>query len=289
MATQQELCLTEAHGGCERFLHSREQRASSLAHDQIEIGRLEAARFGPFISPMPVAVDLRPAPGEAGRGGRTTRRRVPGLIVAGGVVLVGVVALAAILNGGRLPGMAVASPTQAPQVSDAPLADATASPLDTTAPTSTPISTPRVTGTPAATLVAIGDRTPPAIPSLPPVSAPPLETPTVASSPASGATQLPTVGPELTAPPTSGGGSSLTPSVGPSLTPTARPKPTARPTPIVPIARKYTVKVGDTIKSIATKFGLKPRDLRAVNDIGKDVVPGQRLLIPARPVPTPTG
>ena len=42
------------------------------------------------------------------------------------------------------------------------------------------------------------------------------------------------------------------------------------------------MKQGDTIKSIANKFGLKPRDLRAVNDIGKDVVVGQRLLIPAR-------
>ena len=48
------------------------------------------------------------------------------------------------------------------------------------------------------------------------------------------------------------------------------------------IARRYTVKEGDTIKSIANKFGLKPRDLRAVNTIGKDVVVGQRLRIPVR-------
>ena len=60
MATQQELCLTAAHGGCERFLHTRDQRAAALAQDQIEVGRLESARFGPFVSPVPIAVDARP-------------------------------------------------------------------------------------------------------------------------------------------------------------------------------------------------------------------------------------
>ena len=44
---------------------------------------------------------------------------------------------------------------------------------------------------------------------------------------------------------------------------------------------------GDTVKSIALKFGLRPRDLRAVNDIGKDVVVGQRLRIPAQSVSPP--
>ena len=63
------------------------------------------------------------------------------------------------------------------------------------------------------------------------------------------------------------------------------PTATIEPTPTPEIARKYTVKPGDTIRSIASKFGLKPRDLRAVNDIGEDVQVGQRLRIPARSVP----
>ncbi len=78
-----------------------------------------------------------------------------------------------------------------------------------------------------------------------------------------------------------------TASLPPDPTPTVRPTPTVQPTPSPEIARRYTVKQGDTIKSIANKFGLRPRDLRAVNDIGKDVEVGQRLLIPARGVSPP--
>ena len=64
-ATQQELCLTAAHGGCERFLHSRDQRAAALAQDHIEVGRLESARFGPVRQPC------------AGRRGCASARRRP--------------------------------------------------------------------------------------------------------------------------------------------------------------------------------------------------------------------
>jgi LysM repeat protein len=243
-ATQQELCLTEAHAGCERFLSSRERRAASLAQDQIEVGRLESARFGAFISPVPVAVDPRPAPAESGRGGRTTRRRIPGLIVAGGVVLVGIVALAAIFGGGRLPFLAAASPSPRPSVSVAPVVTAAPTPVPTPIMTSSPRPTVIPTGTAAA--------------------------PTAASS-----TPTRTPAPTRAAP------------SQPAPTPSARPARTPAATPVVPIARKYTVKEGDTLKSIANKFGLKPRDLRAVNDIGKEVVVGQRLLIPEGPVPTP--
>jgi LysM repeat protein len=260
MATQQELCLSDTHAGCERFLRSREQRLSALAGDQIEIERLESARFGPFISPMPVAVDPRPAPGESGGGSRTTRRRIPGLIVAGGVVLVGIVALAAILGGGRLPGIAVASATPVPGVASAPAVSPVVPPRPTAVATSTAAAT--VPMTPAQTT---------------------QPTPTAPAPTATAA------GPSAGEPTATRPGATAPTATTPALTeaPTTRPRPTSRPTPSVPIARRYTVKQGDTVKSIANKFGLKPRDIRAVNDIGSDVVPGQRLLIPAGPVPTP--
>ena len=243
-ATQQELCLSEAHGGCERFLHSREQRAASLAQDQIEVRRLESARFGAFISPVPVAVDPRPAPAESGHGSRTTRRRIPTLVVGGGVVLVGIVALAAIFGGGKLPFIAAASSSPEATVSAAPIVTAAQTPMPTPRPT--PVVTPTTQ-------------------------------PTATAAPSGG---LPTSAARTPAPTQSAA------SIGPEPTASARPPRTPSPTPSVPIARRYTVKQGDTIKSIANKFGLKPRDLRAVNDIAKDVVVGQRLLIPAGPVPT---
>ena len=45
--TQQRLCLTQAHSGCERFLHAQERRAAALARDHIAPERVETARFGP--------------------------------------------------------------------------------------------------------------------------------------------------------------------------------------------------------------------------------------------------
>ena len=233
-ATQQELCLTDAHGGCERFLRLRDQRTAALAEDHIEVSRLQSARFGPFVSTIPVAVDSRPSGSEHGAVPRTTRRRIPALLVGGGVVLVGVVALAVILGGGRLPGVAVLAPLSSPGATDAPVARESAVPLPTP--------------TPAATQLVIA-----------------VPTPAVTTAPqapdATGAAGTPS-------PATPGPGSSAA----------------TQPTPTPEIARKYTVKEGDTIKSIANKFGIKPRDLRAVNDIGEEVVVGQRLLIPARSV-----
>jgi LysM repeat protein len=237
-ATQQELCLTEAHGGCERFLRSREQRTAALAEDQIEVGRLRSARFGPFVSTIPVAVESRPAGKELGGASGGTRRRVPALLVAGGVVLVGVVALAVIFGGGRLPGVAVLVPSQSPAVTEAPVVPQSVVPAPTAGPVSTPVAT--------------------AAPTLAPTAAP--------------TAQATATAPVRSQPPA-----------------TPRPDPTAtvRPTPSPEIARRYTVKVGDTIRSIANKFGLKPRDLRAVNDIGDEVEVGQRLRIPARSISEP--
>ena len=243
-ATQQELCLTAAHGGCERFLHARDQRAAALAQDQIEVGRLESARFGPFVSPVPIAVDVRPPSGD--HGGRSTsgRRRVPGLLIGAGVILVGVVALAAILGGGRSPSVAVISPTPMAQRTGAPGGQGVTTPLSSNRSSLVPIATPVATPRPPARPTPVGTR---------------------AASTTTGGTAVPKT-PEPVA--------------------TLRPQPTAtiRPAPTPVIARKYTVKSGDTIKSIATKFGLKPRDLRAVNHIGKNVAVGQRLLIPAGPI-----
>gem|GEM_PF-1346862 len=227
-ATQLELCLTSAHGGCERYLNNKDQRAAALAQDDIEIGRLETARFGPFVSPVPIAVDARPPRSDHGARSAAGRRRVPGMIVGGGVVLVGVVALAAILGGSRLPGIA-ALPSATVPVTGAPGVQASPIPattVDVPQPTIAPTPAPTPGPTPAASV------------------APGASTPAATAVPASTATPQPTPTPE--------------------------------------IARKYTVKQGDTIKSIAIKFGLRPRDLRNVNTIGKDVVVGQRLRIPVR-------
>lgn len=96
------------------------------------------------------------------------------------------------------------------------------------------------------------------------------------------------------------GGSSADPSVAPTTAPVATPAPTpvptvappspagtampqARPTPTqypVEIARMYRVKEGDTYRTLAKRFGVKPRDLRALN--GRIRV-GERIAIPVGP------
>jgi LysM repeat protein len=48
----------------------------------------------------------------------------------------------------------------------------------------------------------------------------------------------------------------------------------------VEIARTYVVKEGDTYRSLAKRFGVRPRDLRALNG---PLVVGERILIPAEP------
>lgn len=232
-ATQQELCLTPAHRGCERFLHSQGARADALARDEIMVERLAHARFGALVSAVPVAVDPRPAAADQGQGAnRARRRRIPAMVIGGGVILVGAAVLAAFLGGGRIPGFAVASATPPPVVSAPPI-------RPTTDPSVVAVATPAST---------------------------PMPTHSATIGPTQAATALPT--PDGT------------------QTPVATDRPVATSTPRISlppgvrIARRYTVKDGDTVKSIANKFGLKPRELRAVNRIGADVVPGQQLLIP---------
>ena len=61
--------------------------------------------------------------------------------------------------------------------------------------------------------------------------------------------------------------------------PTATPGPTSYP---VEIRRTYLVKEGDTYRTLARRFDVKPRDIRALNGGGALVV-GERILIPAAP------
>ena len=67
---------------------------------------------------------------------------------------------------------------------------------------------------------------------------------------------------------------------GAAVVPQAEPTPTGVPRPTPEIARTYLVKEGDTYRKLARRFGLKPRDLRALN--GRLKV-GERILIPAAP------
>lgn len=99
-------------------------------------------------------------------------------------------------------------------------------------------------------------------------------------------------------------GSSTSPTTAPATAPMATPVATPAPTPgaptpaasdgavVVPqvdptpteypteIARMYRVKEGDTYRTLARRFGVKPRDLRALNG---PLRVGDRIAIPAGP------
>jgi LysM repeat protein len=60
--TQQRLCLTSSHGGCERFAHAQARRVAALARDRIAPDLVEGARFGPFTSGVPLAVEPESRP-----------------------------------------------------------------------------------------------------------------------------------------------------------------------------------------------------------------------------------
>ncbi len=96
-----------------------------------------------------------------------------------------------------------------------------------------------------------------------------LASPTAAASvtlPKTSATLGPTPGLTPTAPP-------------PSVTLTSTPVPLATPA----IARRYKVKQGDTLRSIAQRFGVTKAGILAVNDLGSPPVltPGDTINIPA--------
>jgi LysM repeat protein len=83
--------------------------------------------------------------------------------------------------------------------------------------------------------------------------------------------------PATTFRPTPGLTSGTTPR--PSVEPTTTPIPSATPA----IARQYKVKRGDTLRSIAQRFGITKAAILAVNDLGNPptVTPGDTINIPA--------
>jgi LysM repeat protein len=89
-------------------------------------------------------------------------------------------------------------------------------------------------------------------------------------------------GEEVTPSPTSD-----TPSSAPTLPSPTEPLPTPSPTRTESI--EYTVRDGDTLFGIALAHGVSVETLQAANDLtGETIVPGQVLIIPPGPLPTPT-
>jgi hypothetical protein len=110
---------------------------------------------------------------------------------------------------------------------------------------------------------------------------PPLAAVVASGDPAAGATAVPaaTAGPTQAATPgaTQGGPAA---SAGSGVVPQGEPTAIPEPSYPVEIARTYVVKEGDTYRSLAKRFGVRPRDLRALNG---SLVVGERILIPAEP------
>jgi len=74
-----------------------------------------------------------------------------------------------------------------------------------------------------------------------------------------------------------------TPTASPAPTPTATPSPTPRPTP-APTPLRHTVARGDTLTSIAERYGVTVAAIRRANGIDDPslIRIGQRLIIPPR-------
>jgi hypothetical protein len=125
--TQQRLCLTSEHAGCERFSHAQERRVAALARDRIAPERVEAARFGPFASGVPLAVEpQRPDDDATAAVGAASPPRRLRLVAFGGAGALGAVLLLGVLLAGaaRPPALPAASPTAVatlrPQATAAP-------------------------------------------------------------------------------------------------------------------------------------------------------------------------
>jgi LysM repeat protein len=112
-------------------------------------------------------------------------------------------------------------------------------------------------------------------------SVPVVTTPTVSPTPKP--TSSPTASPKPTPKPTS----SATASPKPTPTPTTSPKPTTSPTASAVVS--YKVVSGDTLGSIATKFGVTVARIQAANALGTSTVIkiGQVLIIPTSATTSP--
>jgi LysM repeat protein len=75
--------------------------------------------------------------------------------------------------------------------------------------------------------------------------------------------------------------STATPGLAPTATPSTAPIATI-PTGPRPVATYYHVAPGDTLSSIATRYGKTVEDIRSVNKLtgNSDLAPGQMVLIP---------
>ncbi len=139
--TQTDLCLVAAHGRCDRYVAAQDRRAARLATDHIPSRLVTSPRFAIPVDPVPVVVDARGAGRESGAKapapGELARRRLPAIAAGIGLLLVGVIGLAALFGGlGGQPG-----PTP-------PIAALAGSPNATpgpTEPSATPGPTPVVT------------------------------------------------------------------------------------------------------------------------------------------------
>jgi hypothetical protein len=108
-----------------------------------------------------------------------------------------------------------------------------------------------------------------------PAPTPPLAAVAGTGTPTAGATVTPVATPRPTLAPTPAGSAPV--ATDPAVVPQAKPTPTEYP---VEIARTYLVKEGDTYRTLAKRFGLKPRDLRALNG---PLRVGERIVIPVGP------
>ncbi len=123
---------------------------------------------------------------------------------------------------------------------------------------------------------------PPLDPTPAPVATPAALTATPSSSP--------TARPTLTATATAAATASATPSPSPSATPVAptatpvAPTATPEPPPPPPTRRTYTVQPGDTLRSIASDFGVTVQAIINANDLtaaeADSLQPGDTLIIP---------
>ena len=271
VVTQQRLCLAQTHAGCERYVYARERRFEALARYHIAPERVQAARFGPFVSPVPLAIEPESRRSRLSRVAvlpRIVSGTVPrtGLPVAMAVIVAAVVTLAllAVVFGNSIgvPATGLASPT--PLTAASVEGQVPASSAD--APTVRPPAASAASGTPAGTLE---DTPRPTTGATPQGSVtPPLETPAATT----GLTPMPTPFP------TSG--------VAPA-SPAATQPMTASPPPSVTVPGRYVVQEGDTLRSIAERFGVTVRQLRDANDFGQPPVltPGDEINIPS-PAPS---